>query len=280
MTLLQIGEEKLYTPTISLLEVVLKKLDEQNFFKEVGMARSLLAIQEKRKLNTVLSKVDEYTGISFRSNFSFAVAAHVLKGLKRPETKTVTTRFLSTCIDIGAKQNVGPHLLGFLACLLPVLGKDNSNLRVLLSTADESQPEPHQYLISDTLVKTDEDAVLLYTFLIVTLQVTDFDHEKIFIYETLKEGIEQSPEVFPLSYELLLPKMTAVISSGSNKSMIDAVLSITRTMFSTKSKKKEPKDKAFLSRIGFAGLLTLTKKEERSKIASSVCQLINILVNS
>ena len=79
-------------------------------------------------LEPMLQKLDQLTGLNFEHSFSFAVAGHLLKGMRNPSTKTATVRLLSTFVDV-CKENSPSNLLGYLAALLPHKGDDVADLR-------------------------------------------------------------------------------------------------------------------------------------------------------
>ena len=87
---------------------------------DTGLAKTLLA--SRTAIQTPLARLDGVTGINFESNFSFAVACHLLKGLRHPSTKTSTARLLTTFLGITAKRGVGSEVLGYLTALLPTEG--------------------------------------------------------------------------------------------------------------------------------------------------------------
>jgi hypothetical protein len=47
--------------------------------------------REEGGLETALAKADQMMGVSFKTSFSFAVTAHLLKGLRAPATKVYLT---------------------------------------------------------------------------------------------------------------------------------------------------------------------------------------------
>jgi hypothetical protein len=73
-----------------------------------------------------MDKLDQLTGISFKTNFSFGVAGHLLKGLKTVSTKAATTRLVEVLVEHSREHNPA-NQLGFLAALLPLSGDNISN---------------------------------------------------------------------------------------------------------------------------------------------------------
>lgn len=116
MTIIQICEPRVFTAGISLIETILTVLDANDAFKENGLAKTMMAAREPVQASLV--RLDGITGISFETNFSFAVASHLLKGLRHPSTKTTTARLLHTFLSIAAKRGIGSEVLGYLIALL------------------------------------------------------------------------------------------------------------------------------------------------------------------
>ncbi len=88
---------------------------------------------------------------------------------------------------------------------------------------------------------------------------SDSEHEQLFIYESLKEGILTMPEAFPVVYDTLIPKMALVLQNSQNQQIIDACLSIMKSMFSpqmqaTINKRRLNKDYLH-QKIAFSGLI-------------------------
>ena len=52
-----------------------------------------------------------------------------------------------------------------------------------------------------------QHAVLLFTFLVTLLQNSDLEHEQLFIYESLREGVHRMPDALHVTYEMLIPKV-------------------------------------------------------------------------
>jgi len=290
MTLIQIGDIKLFTASLSLLETILKTMDYHECFKDQELAIYLMARRDGA-VDQLLSKLESSTGISFKQSFSFAVAAHLLKGLKQSATKTATARVLSTFVDIAAKRALGPSVLGYLAALLPVKGDEMSQLKQFLAPAGEgavAELGPHQYLFTEQMLPDTQYAALLFTFLVTILQNSDLEHEQLFIYESLKEGITVMPEAFPVIYDILIPKMAGAIGNSQNKQIIDAVLSIVKTMFSYLMEASagigtKKLSKAYLKEIGFQGLTSTdlfnTSQSAKEPLIKTTVSLLDHMVS-
>jgi len=248
VTLLQINDVRVFSAALGLVEVILKTLDDHGLLNE-GVETYLMRTRAG-DLEPTLTKLDQISGISFDTSFSFALSGHLLKGLRHSATKAATTRLLTTLVDLGAVRSVGPSMLGYLAALLPVRG-DDSGLRQILAIGDEGA---HQWLFNENMVTDKRHAALLFSFLVTILKNSEFEHEQLFIYETLRAGVQASPEAFPVVYEVLIRKMSVVILSSQNKDIIENVLAIMKSMFSYAIPSAERLDKYYLTKIGFQGL--------------------------
>jgi GTPase-activator protein for Ras-like GTPase/Divergent CRAL/TRIO domain/Cell morphogenesis C-terminal len=248
VTLLQINDVRVFSAALGLVEVILKTLDDHDLLNE-GVNTYLMRTRAG-DLEPMLTKLDQISGISFDTSFSFALSGHLLKGLRHSATKAATTRLLSTLVDLGAVRSVGPSMLGYLVALLPVRG-DDSGLRQILAIGDEGA---HQWLFNENMVTDKRHAALLFSFLVTILKNSEFEHEQLFIYETLRAGVQASPEAFPVVYEVLIRKMSAVILTSQNKDIIENVLAIMKSMFSYTIPSAERLDKYYLTKIGFQGL--------------------------
>ena len=166
-TLVQVGDIRLYSASLQLLEVILKTLDYTECFKDMvrpishscihntayssllqELSQFVMSVREGA-MDNLLTKLDMITGISFKNSFSFAIAAHLLKGLRHPQTKTSTSRVLSSFVDISARKAVGPNILGYIAALLPTKGDEMSNLRQLFPSEGNQDVAPTHYFFSE-----------------------------------------------------------------------------------------------------------------------------------
>eukprot|EP01132_Coremiostelium_polycephalum_P003622 gene3622-4511_t len=224
-TFIQIYDPRIFTAAIALLEVMLKVLDRADLFKE-SVSKTYMTSREPYQ--GILSKLDTITGISFESNFSFAIASHLLKGLKYPSTKTTTSRLMTTFLSITAKKSNGSSILGYLAALFTTEG-EIGNLDQISDTSNRNSPLA--ILFNEHMIPDVDHAALLFTFLVTILSHTDREHEQLFIYEALKEGIQFMPQAFPVIYKTFIPKLSTVISSSQIEKMMQASLSIIEFMF-------------------------------------------------
>ena len=85
---------------------------------------------KKGQFKAALEILDQLNGFNFNANFSFALAGHLLKGMKNANTKAATAKLLSTIISYSREPNLS-NLLGYLCALLPNISDENAYLRQL-----------------------------------------------------------------------------------------------------------------------------------------------------
>jgi len=285
LILLQIDDPKFFAVSIGLLEVALRRLDRDSTeCINEGLVSFCMQVRDEDGLETALAKADQVAGISFKTSFPFAVTAHLLKGLRAPATKTSTARVLSMLVDICAKKAVGSNLLGYLGALLPIQGEEMEvdHIRQILLPAGTDTGNLHQYLFTEQMLPDTMNAALLFTLLVSILKSSDSEHEQLFVYESLREGILIMPEAFPVVYDILLPKMGLVLQNSQNQQIIEACLDIMKSMSSPQmqnSKKRLTKD--YLHKVGFHGLLdsdTFVKPTPKTDVLMKIaCQVLETI---
>lgn len=302
--LVQISHVDLFVVSVDFLEVVVRTLDSRGFFNEIPMAAFLM--QSRQPLEGASKQLEALVGVQFTTNFSFAMAITLLRGLKHPLTKTATVRVLNTFLEISSstksaenkpvptvdKRKEGlSQVLGFLAPLLPILeetelknilwstGILNANIADAFSSASTVLPN-----LFDLVIQLEPTTASLLSCLMVTmLQNAENEAESKFIYNFLNEIAVALPDVFMLVYESVLPKMTQVIGSSQSSKVFEAVQSIIYTVITTTKQSTDTKQARktlvqHLHEIGFSGLpdsgsFLLVNKARKKQCATLVAQL-------
>jgi neurofibromin 1 len=76
MAIVQISDEKLFQAALPLLQVILKIQVGEGF--EKGVEETYMAVRDG-PVDQILSKLEQITGMSFKTSFSFGVAGNLLK---------------------------------------------------------------------------------------------------------------------------------------------------------------------------------------------------------
>ncbi|XP_014223009.1 neurofibromin isoform X2 [Trichogramma pretiosum] len=125
-SVLQLDDAALYACGLALLEQNLHMLDSQGIFDNNSFERVMMSTREP--LEWHFKQLDNAVGLSFKSNFHFALVGHLLKGFRHPIPTTVTrtTRVLTMLLSIIAKPlrrdkfEVTPDSVAYLAALVAV----------------------------------------------------------------------------------------------------------------------------------------------------------------
>ena len=125
MSLCQIQDKKLFLACVNFLDQIVRAMADQGKYREKGLAGYCMA-NRKGPYEGMLNKLDQLSGISFRYDFSFAVAGHLLKGLKTVLTKSASTRLLNTFVEYSCESNPA-NVTGYLTALLPHCGDNLSD---------------------------------------------------------------------------------------------------------------------------------------------------------
>ncbi|GAM17779.1 hypothetical protein SAMD00019534_009540 [Acytostelium subglobosum LB1] len=254
-TFVQLYDSRIFPSAIALLETMLKTMDRRDLFQE-SVSKTIMASREHHA--AILTKLDNVTGISFESNFAFAITSHLLKGLKFASTKTATSRLLSTFLNISTKKsNSGAAILPYLAALLTTEGEVSNIDQITAIAGESSRTSSTQLLLNEHMIPDTDHAALFFTLLVTILSHSDREHEQLFIYEALKEGIQFMPQSFPVVYKTLIPKISTVISSSQIEKMIQACEAIMVHMFSYQMESPTTNNKlslTHLKKLGFQGM--------------------------
>merc|ERR1712232_207023 len=179
------------------------------------------------------------------------------------------TLFLDTC----SKQAVDVSLIGYIAALLPF--RRESVIQVLRQALPGDEAS-NQFLWTSEMIPDSKNAVLLFVYFATVLKHVSGENEKQIIYDVLKEGVKFMPSAFPTTYPILVEKLSSVLNSGQNPSIVSSVISIINHMFSfeMESVKKKSKSTSYLQEIGFSGLpklaMFLTSNQKRANTKSNI----------
>uniref|UniRef100_A0ABM0MC85 Neurofibromin-like n=1 Tax=Saccoglossus kowalevskii TaxID=10224 RepID=A0ABM0MC85_SACKO len=136
IAVLQLDDVSLYASGLALLEQNILTLDEQGVFEDTSPEEVLMEIREP--LEWHFKQMDHAVGLSFVSDFNFALVGHLIKGYRHPNHDTVarTIRILNKLLAIVAnykkcdKFDVTTESVAFLAALLPVSEEVRSRCRM------------------------------------------------------------------------------------------------------------------------------------------------------
>lgn len=192
VAIIQISELKLFNAAISFLEVLVRFQEEQ---EGLGSVEDYYYSARTGAVDQILSKLDRISGLSFKSSFSFGIASNLLKGIKHPRAKENCIRVLSAILGLGTSSGANfnfTSILGYLAALLATEGEN------VLRTVNLAPPGNNlcSIFFPESVLADPTNIILLVTFMVTLLQISDNTREQIFIYETINEAVHHLPESF------------------------------------------------------------------------------------
>ncbi|XP_077293081.1 neurofibromin 1 [Arctopsyche grandis] len=136
ISVLQLDEAALYAAGLALLEQNLHTLDSQGQFEAQSLEQVMMTTREP--LEWHFKQLDHAVGLSFKSNFHFALVGHLLKGFHHPSGATVsrTSRVLAVLLSIVAghrghdKFHVTRETIAYLTALVCVSEEVRSRCHV------------------------------------------------------------------------------------------------------------------------------------------------------
>ncbi|KAI8085069.1 uncharacterized protein BX664DRAFT_266338 [Halteromyces radiatus] len=293
IALVQMGHPATFSTATRFLQAVLRALDTRKLFAQRSVTDVMLDIRQP--FADVALELDKETGVSFTTNFSFAVAGILLKGVKHSEPRDLVFQCLTTFLEIECKHSMEQNMveagaLGYFAGLLPFAAQDGA-LRELLRLAgiDDIDLDALEFgsayvRLFDTLeIPNNTTALLLVSTLMNILNTSETDLERIFLYSFLSEAAIAVPEVFSLIYEALLPKMNQIMISSQNHAMLDAVKNLLMNacmepIISNPTNRRS--QRSYLDELGFSALSepgfgsSTTNYLVHSKLASKLLDII------
>ncbi|XP_015607506.1 neurofibromin isoform X2 [Cephus cinctus] len=161
-SVLQLDEASLYASGLALLEQNLHTLDSQGTFDDKTLEQVMMSTREP--LEWHFKQLDHAVGLSFKSNFHFALVGHLLKGYRHPTPTTVTrtARVLTMLLAIVAKPlrrdkfEVTPESVAYLAALVSVSEEVRSRCHIRHSLS-RNVTESGSTDFLDTLVSHNAD---------------------------------------------------------------------------------------------------------------------------
>eukprot|EP00011_Vannellida_sp_DIVA3-517-6-12_P006707 CAMPEP_0114622840 /NCGR_PEP_ID=MMETSP0168-20121206/9942_1 /TAXON_ID=95228 ORGANISM="Vannella sp., Strain DIVA3 517/6/12" /NCGR_SAMPLE_ID=MMETSP0168 /ASSEMBLY_ACC=CAM_ASM_000044 /LENGTH=1801 /DNA_ID=CAMNT_0001834063 /DNA_START=22 /DNA_END=5428 /DNA_ORIENTATION=+ len=249
-SLLQIHDKALYVAVLDLLDGVVKALYNGGFLKGEGL-QSFCMRHRTGDLKALLDKLDVITGVSFNTNFSVAVTAHLMKGLRLSKGKSAANNAITTILELCSEKK-GVNMVGYFAALLPMKFDETASFRSIIN-AVSGEAAGANMLFNRQMVPDDETAALVFTFIATVLRSSDLEHEQLLAYKLLDEGVRYNSAPFAITFDSLAPKMSQVLLSSQNQDVLAIVHSISSFVFSLDNLSSRY-DISFLKKMGFVGL--------------------------
>lgn len=162
VALLESSHMAVYVEAIQLLRATLDSMYEQGGFKQKGVATTLL--DNRIPLEEIACQLDQILGLSFDSNFSFALAAIIFKGVRHQQLKEYADAALRTLLKVTVQScvdhlheddlpgsSICHEVLGYFIALLPLSTTSVTFRQLLEETA------AHGSWSSEEVIPAEED---------------------------------------------------------------------------------------------------------------------------
>merc|ERR1711862_31336 len=278
ISLIQIHDINIFQASLPLLDNVIKTLDETGHFQSSGMNSFCMEARKGARLEPLLDKFDNMTGVNFDTSFSFAISTLMLKGLKSPTVKTSTVKVLSTFLRI-CNENNGSSVLGYFSGLLPIKGDDDVELMGLLRHYSNSNDT---IICNKTMVPDKSHCNLLFYFLATILKNSELEHEQQVIYKIFLEGIYYMPDVFPIVFDQIKEKISQVLAYSQNPAILSTIHKINheiynRTLTASYSSASANQALQNLGYLGLQGSDQFNPKQKSGQI-QIVCNILDAML--
>lgn len=96
-----IGHNSLFSPSMYLIQTIVKSLFSRGYFLQMSPSEYLLS--RRAPCEEILHNFENTIGVSFKTDFAVAIGALLLKGLKQATTKAATMSTLIVLLELSAK---------------------------------------------------------------------------------------------------------------------------------------------------------------------------------
>ncbi|KAJ7458402.1 hypothetical protein B0H11DRAFT_187286 [Mycena galericulata] len=251
VALLESSHVVFYIEAGTLLSVTLESMRARGMFRHGSVSTVLL--EGRDTLESVLGQFDSILSISFDTNFSFALASVLFKGMRASIVRAEAEKVLRTLLGVtmrpyvreegdinGVRDALAPEALGYFIALLPVSTTHAAYRRLLkecnlgeaalpeTSGIDDATDAP-KVQVSLLGIDGAPTALLAASFIgAVVTSAQGNDAETEMLYCLLSDIGTSYPEIVAMTYDGLQDKIRDIFSKASNPTIISAVSNIFR----------------------------------------------------
>ncbi|CDR87933.1 related to Neurofibromin [Sporisorium scitamineum] len=281
IAMVQCGHVPLFKAGVELMHATVVSIWERGMAASEGNDLVGFLLDARFEFRDLACKLDDETGVDFEINFSFGMAALLVKGLRHPSTKEATTKLMRAMLHYcgvdgqGERRSQGGRIserqLGFFVGLLPTATRAEEFGQLLAlagveasvcDSAVEARRSGYKGLKEYLDVPNNRIALLLVTLVTSLLQHAESDAERLLLYGYLNEAAREVPAIVSILYDSLAPSMKDIFVNCSNGAILDAVHGIAQTAVSqpffavqARETAKRGGPTAYLAESGYASLL-------------------------
>ncbi|KAK0540963.1 Ras GTPase activating protein ira2 [Tilletia horrida] len=282
VAVIQYGHVPLFKVGIDLLRTTIATIWERELHVELGEPDLIAFLLDARfDFRDAACRMDDESGVDFEINFSFGMAALLVRGLRHPSTKEATTDLLQMLLRYTAADHDGQPRsadgriseaqLGFFVGLLPTAVQPEAfgNLlrmagvnEAVSRKAVEVRQTDNSGLFNYLDAYDNKIALLVVTLAASLLQHAESDQEKILLYCFLADSARMVPAIVSILYDSLAPGMREVTINSQVAPILDAVnaiaqVAVSEPIFSAQAMETTIRGgpSAYLEESGYASLL-------------------------
>jgi neurofibromin 1 len=209
IAMIQMNHNSIFSYAVKLLHGVLRTLDSHKCFDTRSVEDTLM--EARTPFRDVSQEIDAASGLSFTTQFSFAIAGVLLKGFGHSDARDTVFACLTTFIEIETKSSLKPNMidancLGYLCALLPFAAKNDALTELLrlagvndIDVEEIGAPFNVYSMIWRAIdIPNNTTGILLVSFLVGMLNLAENEAERLFLYGFLSRAAISTPEVFAL----------------------------------------------------------------------------------
>jgi len=253
IALLQCGEVTLFAEAAKLLQASLETLDHQGVFDDQPIINTLF--NARSPMEDITQQVDQLLNLSFETNFSFALASIIFRGMRHPLTMGASSSLLHTLLRLTTRPQqtpvtdtgpplrpVPPDALGYFLSLLATTPTQTPYWKLLRESGagpgwlPEDSTEEDERVLSVPKVALDllgiqdhHTAVLITSFLGSMLNSAGAEPEREILFNLVADISAVFPDVVAMVYESIQDQVVEAFTNVSNPAILHGVGIIFRT---------------------------------------------------
>ncbi|KAE8216200.1 hypothetical protein CF327_g640 [Tilletia walkeri] len=282
VAVIQYGHVALFKVGVDLLRTTIATISERKLNVEEGEPDLVAFLIDARfDFREAARRMDDESGVDFEINFSFGMAALLVRGLRHPSTKEGTIDLLQMLLRFTASDHEGrprsadgrisDAQLGFFVGLLPTALQPDTFGELLrmagveereVKAAIESRQTDNNGLFNYLDAFDNKIALLVVTLAASLLQHAESDQEKVLLYCFLADSARMVPAIVSILYDSLAPGMREVTINSQVAPILDAVnaiaqVAVSEPIFSAQAMETTLRGgpSAYLEESGYASLL-------------------------
>jgi hypothetical protein len=237
IALLQFGEVTHFAEAAKLLQASLETLDHQGVFDDQPIINTLF--NARSPMEDVTQQIDQLLNLSFETNFSFALASIIFRGMRHPPTIGESSSLLYTLLrltthsrqsqgtDSGpALRPVPPDALGYFLSLLATTPTRTAYWKLLresgagpgwlpesVAQEDERVPGVPRVALGLLGIQDHHTAVLITSFLGSMLNSAGAEPEREIVFSLIADISAVYPDVVAMvyGYPLFIERLLIII---------------------------------------------------------------------